>query len=61
MSAARVDMGAPRFDPAALPANVEGPGPVIDMPLAVGGMDLKLTLVSMGNPHAIHYVDGRTC
>ena len=54
---ARVDMGPPNFDPAALPANVEGPGPVIDLPLTVDGVDLKLTLVSMGNPHAIHYID----
>lgn len=57
VTAARVDMGAPRFDPAALPANVEGPGPIIDLPLRVGEMDLRLTLVSMGNPHAIHYVE----
>lgn len=55
--AARVDMGSPSFDPAALPANIEGPGPVIDLPLTVDGMDLKLTLVSVGNPHAIHYID----
>ena len=54
---ARVDMGPPNFDPAALPANVEGRGPVIDLPLTVDGVDLKLTLVSMGNPHAIHYID----
>ncbi|MCC7363791.1 MAG: diaminopimelate epimerase [Dehalococcoidia bacterium] len=57
ITAARVDMGAPRFDPATLPANVEGPGPVVDLPLTVDGVDLKLTLVSMGNPHAIHYID----
>lgn len=57
VTAARVDMGAARFDPATLPANVEGPGPVIDLPLEVGGMQLKLTLVSVGNPHAIHYVE----
>lgn len=55
--AARVDMGAPEFDPASLPANVEDPGPVIDLPLTVDGVDLRLTLVSMGNPHAIHFVD----
>jgi diaminopimelate epimerase len=54
---ARVDMGAPRFDPKSLPANVDGPGPVIDLPIDVEGVPLKLTLVSMGNPHAIHYVD----
>jgi diaminopimelate epimerase len=54
---ARVDMGPPNFDPASLPATVEGPGPVIDLPVTVDGVDLKLTLVSVGNPHAIHYVD----
>lgn len=56
VTAARVDMGPPNFDPASLPATVEGPGPVTDLPLTVGGVDLKLTLVSVGNPHAIHYV-----
>ena len=55
--AARVDMGAPNFDPSSLPANVEGAGPVIDLPLTVDGLDLRLTLVSMGNPHAIQYID----
>ncbi len=56
VTAARVDMGPPSFDPSDLPAAVEGPGPVIDLPLTVDGVDLRLTLVSMGNPHAIHYV-----
>jgi len=55
--AARVDMGPPNFAPASLPASVEGNGPLIDLPLTVDGIDLRLTLVSMGNPHAIHYVD----
>ncbi len=57
ITSARVDMGPPNFDPSSLPANVEGPGPVIDLPLVVDGMELKLTLASMGNPHAIHYID----
>jgi diaminopimelate epimerase len=57
VTSARVDMGPPNFDPASLPANVEGPGPVVDLPVLVDGMELKLTLVSMGNPHAIHYID----
>jgi diaminopimelate epimerase len=57
VTAARVDMGEPRLEASQIPANVEGPGPILDMPLNVGGMDLKLTLVSMGNPHAIHYVE----
>jgi diaminopimelate epimerase len=57
VSGARVDMGPPRFDPASLPANVEGTGPVVDLPVTVDGMDLKLTLASIGNPHAIHYIE----
>jgi diaminopimelate epimerase len=57
VTSARVNMGMPRVDPATLPANVPGPGPVIDLPVEVGGVQLKLTLVSMGNPHAIHYVE----
>lgn len=57
VTAARVDMGRPSFDPATLPANVEGPGPVVDLPVTVDGVDLHLTLASIGNPHAIHYID----
>ncbi len=57
VTSARVDMGRPSFDPDSLPANVEGPGPVVDLPLTIDGLDLKLTLASIGNPHAIHYVD----
>jgi diaminopimelate epimerase len=30
---------------------------VVDLPVLVDGMELKLTRVSMGNPHAIHYID----
>jgi diaminopimelate epimerase len=56
VTAARVDMGTPNFDPASLPADVEGPGPIIDLLVDVDGMALELTLVSVGNPHAIHYI-----
>ena len=58
VSAARVDMGPPSFDPASLPADVEGPGPIVDHPLEVDGVKLRLTLASMGNPHAIHWLEG---
>lgn len=54
--AARVDMGAPRFEPAEIPVNLPGPGPVLDYSVEIGGMQLVLSFVSMGNPHAIHYV-----
>jgi len=56
VTAARVDMGPPSFEPASLPAKVDSPGPIIDLPVEVDGMGLKLTLVSVGNPHAIHYI-----
>ncbi len=57
ISGARVDMGAPNLDPASLPSTVEGLGPAIGIPLTVDGIDLSLTLVSVGNPHAVHYID----
>ena len=57
ISGARVDMGAPNLDPGSLPSTVEGPGPAIGIPLTVDGIDLSLTLVSVGNPHAVHYID----
>ncbi len=56
VSAARVDMGAPRLEPAEIPVNLPGPGPVLDYPVEIGGMPLDLSFVSMGNPHAIHYI-----
>ena len=58
VASARVDMGPPNFAPASLPAAVDGPGPVVDLPLDVDGVALRLTLVSMGNPHAIHWIEG---
>lgn len=57
VTSARVNMGVPRLAPREIPANVEGPGPVMNLPFEVGGVNLSLTLVSMGNPHAIHYLD----
>jgi diaminopimelate epimerase len=56
VTSARVNMGLPRLQPKDIPANVEGPGPVMNLPLEIGGLSLSLTLVSMGNPHAIHFL-----
>ncbi|MSQ42104.1 MAG: diaminopimelate epimerase [Dehalococcoidia bacterium] len=53
----RVAMGAPAFRPQDLGARVEQPPPVIDLPLEAAGEALRLTLVSMGNPHAVHFID----
>ncbi|MHC4938164.1 MAG: diaminopimelate epimerase [Planctomycetota bacterium] len=54
--AARVAMGAPSFDPASLPVELPGPR-VIEHELAVIDKTLAITCVSMGNPHAVVYVD----
>jgi diaminopimelate epimerase len=50
-----VDMGTPRLAPTEIPVATEQPPPVLDLPLPVDGMDLKLNCVSMGNPHAVHF------
>ncbi|MBI3952977.1 MAG: diaminopimelate epimerase [Chloroflexi bacterium] len=56
----RVSMGAPELRPDRLPmALPPGPapveGPVMDYPVSVAGRPLRLTCLSMGNPHAVHF------
>src|SRR5262245_45896942 len=51
----RVDMGAPILKAAQIPTTLPG-NPPIDVPVTLEGMDLKLTAVSMGNPHVVAYV-----
>ena len=58
----RVAMGAPELRPSAIPVIVQADerndaGPVIDHPLAVDGIDLRVTCVSIGNPHAIYFAE----
>jgi diaminopimelate epimerase len=49
-----VDMGRPVLDPARIPTTLgRGEGPVLDVPLEVGGETLAVSSVSMGNPHAV--------
>ncbi|MCQ2519753.1 MAG: diaminopimelate epimerase [Lachnospiraceae bacterium] len=59
-----VDMGEPILEPALVPVDVSVLKPVdkvrdavIDEPLTVDGKEYNVTCVSMGNPHAIVYVD----
>ena len=53
-----VDMGRPILAPAKIPTTLgAGDGPVLDVPLAVEGGTLSVSSVSMGNPHAVIYVD----
>ncbi|MBX9622225.1 MAG: diaminopimelate epimerase, partial [Gemmataceae bacterium] len=52
----RVDMGEPILKSADIPTKLPGDPPV-NAPLTVGGQTYPVTAVSMGNPHAVIYVD----
>lgn len=51
-----VDMGAPIIDPNLIPVSLTG-SKVIQEPITVGEKEYKITCVSMGNPHAVVFVD----
>ena len=51
-----VDMGAPIVEPALVPVKAEGDS-VIAKPVVVDGTEYEITCVSMGNPHAITFVE----
>lgn len=51
-----VDMGSPITEPNLIPV-VSEQDQVVALPITIGGIDYKMTCVSMGNPHAIVYVD----
>ena len=53
----RVSMGPPRFEPKEVPVAVEMSPPVIDLPLDVDGERIAVTCLSMGNPHAVTFID----
>ena len=58
MTRASVSMGAPIFRPSAIPINApDAMNPVLDYPITVDGAELLLTCVSMGNPHAVMFLD----
>ena len=52
----RVDMGEPILISAEIPVVADG-DKVIDAPIEVGGKTWNMTCVSMGNPHAVVFVD----
>jgi diaminopimelate epimerase len=55
-SGATIRMGVPRLTPSAVPVVHDGPGPRLDLSIAVDGVDHALVAVGMGNPHAICFV-----
>jgi diaminopimelate epimerase len=60
----RVDMGEPILIPSEIPTTLGSPKgpdqPVVDVPLQAGGRDIRVTAVSMGNPHCVVFVDEPT-
>ena len=52
----RVNMGHPILVPEQVPVVAEGEQ-VVDAPIMVDGKEYRMTCVSMGNPHAIVFVD----
>lgn len=56
VSLVKVDMGSPELVPEKIPIVVDGDH-VIDEPIEVDGVTYRMTGVSMGNPHAVIYVD----
>ena len=64
--AARVDMGSPVLEPGQIPVlriplltdnTSEDPAALIDEPIEVAGKTWHMTCVSMGNPHAVVFID----
>ena len=60
---ARVAMGKPELDPEGVPVMLNNPSAerigeaVVNYPVSIGETRLKLSFVSMGNPHAIAFID----
>ena len=52
----KVDMGSPILTPAEIPVVAKGER-AVDEPIVVNGTEYRMTCISMGNPHAIVYVD----
>ena len=57
MARASVSMGEPRLRPEDIPVDVPGRELVLDYPLRVDGHSFDISCVSMGNPHAVAFVD----
>lgn len=53
----RVAMGRPRLRAAEVPVHGYGEGRVIEQPIHANGRTWSFTAVSMGNPHAVIFVD----
>ena len=62
VDSARVSMGVPRLVPSDIPVDLDPAiasrgGPIVHYALQPGDFRLYVTLVSMGNPHAVTFID----
>jgi carbamoyl-phosphate synthase large subunit len=56
VSSVKVDMGRAELRPEHIPVNLTGEN-VIAREVTIGGIEYKITCVSMGNPHAVVFCD----
>jgi diaminopimelate epimerase len=52
-----VEMTVPVLEPARIPTTLPGRAPVLEVPLRLAGTELRVTPVSMGNPHCVIFVE----
>ena len=57
VTSVRLSMGPPRLAPHEVPVIAEMQPPVLDLPLDIDGQRLSLSCLSMGNPHAVLFLD----
>ena len=58
MNGAIVNMGEPILRPSVIPVDLTDESfPVVDYPLDVNGRKFLMTFVSMGNPHAVSFIE----
>ncbi len=56
VKSARVDMGAPILESKKIPVLTDGER-AVNVPITVDGREYKMTCVSMGNPHAVVFIE----
>jgi len=54
----RLSMGVPRFEPRDIPLRADVKAPVLDYEIDVDGARIAVSCMSIGNPHAVHFIDG---
>ena len=57
MVGARVGMGEPRLRPQDVPVDLPGRDMALNYPISVNGREFSISCVSMGNPHAVAFID----